>query len=157
LNQTLRIFISLLEFINIRSMRYHRHSEEKLFPSISISVSFRASPSWESVVEARSAWKIWMTELLELINLEQFRSKEKKREAFLLIFFFRFIGSLCFTDLSMVLSPVDRTFSNSQIAYLLTRLASIIDSVPRVVVIMRSLCNYAAGTVKRQNYVKYWL
>lgn len=102
-----------------------------------------------------------MTELLELINLEQFRSKERERgkergiSSYILFSLYRFALPSRFADLSMVLSPVDRTFSNSQIAYLLTRLASIIDSVPRVVVIMRSLCNYAAGTVKRQNCVKY--
>jgi len=65
---------------------------------------------------------------------------------------YRFALPSRFADLSTVLSPVGCAFSNSQIAYLLTLPTSIIDSVPRMAVIMRSLRNYAAGTVKRQNY-----
>jgi len=72
-----------------------------------------------------------MVELLELINLEQFHSKERKRmrerkrkkgisSLHIPFSLYQAALPLRFADLSTVLSPVGRAFSNSQIAYLLT-------------------------------------
>lgn len=151
-----RWYITNFYFNIIRIHQYQIHTPPplrgKLFPSISISVSFCGARRAESLLVAearRNVWKIWMAELLELINLEQFHGKGTSSHSPSFLHFF-FSSLFCLYRVSTLLSVtlhcfkygfvVGRSciFQFSQIVYLLTQSWVIDLCILRIFVIMLS-------------------